>query len=101
MPSNFIKCVNAIIKEGEGKAKTEEEKKALKSKAYAICTVQYQKSHNGENPQEASAEVMGKFYEMVKSVQERNRMPMSVSEMKKMMVKYLKERETQRKKMMK
>lgn len=40
MPAEFVKCVDALLKEGKPK-----------DSAYAICTKQYMDRHHGNTPQ--------------------------------------------------
>jgi hypothetical protein len=41
MPADFVKCVDALLKQGKPK-----------DSAYAICTMQYKKRHKGHTPQQ-------------------------------------------------
>lgn len=41
MPAEFVSCVDALLKQGHDKGS-----------AYAICTVQYKKRHQGHTPQQ-------------------------------------------------
>jgi len=47
MPKEYVKCVNALLKEGKNK-----------DSAYAICTDAYKKRHAGRTPQEDEAKHM-------------------------------------------
>jgi|WetSurMetagenome_2_1015567.scaffolds.fasta_scaffold00807_2 hypothetical protein len=40
MPAEFVKCVDALLREGK-----------TKDQAYAICTTQYEDRHKGHTPQ--------------------------------------------------
>jgi hypothetical protein len=44
MPAEFVKCVKTLMDEGKDK-----------NSAYAICTAQYKKRHNGKTPQSADS----------------------------------------------
>lgn len=87
MPQEFIKCVDSLIKSGKSK-----------DSAYAICTAQYKKRHEGRTPQQdekaslEEIEAMGKFYEEVDAAR-KSRKNNTLEDMHQMIKKYMKGKE--------